>query len=102
MDALPSVIIELGAALSGPDYNRVRVIAAFDALGVLFLSNPGHALDSVEGSWLVHRGPGLAKSANDVIGADWHTAVPWAAAILDSAIGYGGGHQPRVWGVAGS
>ena len=103
MDALPSLIIKLGPLLCGPDYNRHCVIAALDALGVLFLSN-SHTLgqNAVELSWLRLRAPSMVKVALDVIGEDWQTEVPYAAAVLATALQHGCNAVPRSWGVVSS
>ena len=100
MDGLPVLIVELGAALCGPDHNRGRVVASFDALGVMFLANSNCLCqNSVELSWLLRRAPGLVKSASAIIGTNWQTEVPWAAAVLSTALHHGSSSDTRLWGM---
>ena len=102
MDRLPWLIVELGKALSGPvltaptDAERTVVVALYDALGVLFLQRALIPVDSVEMSWLAARAKYLVKHAEGTIGKEWKRVTPWAATVLDTALGLK--VQPSRWG----
>ena len=73
------VIVELAAASESGSTARVK--AAYDAFGVAFLMHTSST--SPQFAWLCFRAPSLRCSAETIIGPDWETELPLAAAVLN-------------------
>lgn len=79
---LPLIIIELGRARCNP--GRLAAVAVLDAIGVMFLSHRAVPVNSPEVAWLARRSADIVAFAEEVLGEQWQTEVPEAAAILQT------------------